>query len=194
MTTSIAEAFNAQPWAKQLARRKPNFEFMCCHMGEMIERAPYIVETGTAWDKGNWAGQGQSTLIWDWLAGVIPVSPISIDIRKEASETAASQTTRVVFETGDSINVLSKFYWPEKIGLLYLDSFDWTEELNLESSFHHVMELASVFASLPPGCLIVVDDRHGDMKGKHWLVEAFMTKLEIKPAFKGHQIGWIKPW
>lgn len=191
---NISKAFNNQPWAAKLARRKNNFEFMCEHMAKVCETLPYLVETGSAWDKGNWDGQGQSTLIWDWLVSELHINVLSIDITPSSTESAKSQTKHVIYETADSVKTLNEFHWPEKIGLLYLDSRDWTEQENLDSAFHHMMELTTVWARLPSGCLVVVDDRHGDMRGKHWLVEAFLTSmLKLTPAFKNHQIGWIKP-
>ncbi len=177
-----------------LARRRLNFRHMAEHVSQFGQC--FIVETGTAWDEENWDGQGQSTRVFDWVAEFLKrgkTSVVSIDIRKEASDYARKHTQNVDYIIGDSVSTLSKFQFPEQIGLLYLDSFDWTQDLNLQSAFHHMMELATVWAKLPSGCMVVVDDRHGDGKGKHWAVEGFMQTLGIEPAFKNHQMGWIKP-
>lgn len=202
----IREAFNKQPWAARLGRRRKNFELMCQHVAAYPHLNPKIIETGTAWDAGNWEGQGQSTLIWDWLCSLDQdrcnrrFCVLSIDIRKEAVETAQQQTKFIYYEVGNSIQVLSDFGTDEldgdesnSVALLYLDSYDWSPERNLESAAHHLMELTSIYAKLPSGCMIVVDDRAGNMKGKHWMVEAYFDQLGVKPLFKNHQIGWIKP-
>ncbi len=153
-----------------------------------------IIETGTAWDKDNWEGQGQSTLIWDWICGRTKHEAYSIDLNPEAAKHALDHTMNVELITGDSVKTLSSMADRilENCVLLYLDSYDWSPEANLDSAFHHMAELTCVWSKLPAGCMIVVDDRHGDMKGKHFMVELFMDKLGIKPVFKDYQIGWVK--
>lgn len=195
----LSEDFNAQPWASRLARRKDNFLRMLLHFESFYSytsvEKPIIVETGTAHDEDNFEGQGQSTLIFDWFASTRHEPPpvISIDLRPQASEIASKYTTFVNYMVGDSIHALDSLREVHKdIGLLYLDSYDWSPELNLESAWHHMAELTTVWSSLPAGCMVVVDDRHGDMKGKHWMVEAFMQKVGAEVAFKNHQVGWVK--
>jgi hypothetical protein len=41
--------------------------------------------------------------------------------------------------------------------------------------------------------MIVVDDRHTEEMGKHFLVDQFFQRLNLEPVFKSYQIGWIKP-
>lgn len=188
---SISKAFDEQEWAIRLGRRGRNFRQMLEH----VENVPnaVIVETGTAWDKDNWEGQGQSTLIWDWACKQKPdLKVISIDIRQVAVDTAQEQTTKVQFITGDSIKALHELPNKEDITLLYLDSCDWSRELNLQAGMHAMLELTSVWSSLSKGCMIAVDDRQGEGAGKHWVVEMYLKQIGYEPAFKNHQIGWIK--
>ena len=158
----------------------------------------FIIETGTAWDRNNWDGQGQSTLIWDWVLLSKPAfRAISIDITPLHVETARSQVVspNICIWLGDSVRTLNTIDCDiiAQCRLLYLDSYDWQTDINLESAFHHMAELATVWPLLPSGCMIVVDDRHGLRAGKHWLVEAFMKQLGIEPCFVDYQIGWVKP-
>jgi hypothetical protein len=194
----ISQKFDANIVFKRLGRRRPNFKYMCEHV-EKSEHLNCIVETGTAWAEDNWEYQGQSTLIWDWLIRELPrKEAVSIDIRSEPHIYAKSKApdTKVTFVIGDSVKALSSEV-PSIIlsqtVLLYLDSFDWSEEMQFQSSLHHLMELTSCWAKLPSGCLIVVDDRHASDKGKHVLVEIFMKQQGIEPVFKNCQVGWIKP-
>ncbi len=162
----------------------------CDHIGKR-----WIIETGSAHDRNNWDGQGQSTLIWDWaVSQKCAIRALSLDITPNSIEVAKSQTKNVQYFLGDSVKTLNETDDEiiSKTFLLYLDSFDWSPEANLHSAFHHLAELTTVWRALPSGCLIVVDDRHGDGKGKHWLVEGFMQQIGNVPAFKNHQIGWIK--
>lgn len=182
-----------QPWFKKLGKRSGTFFQMIKH----LETSPggWIIETGCAWHTGNWGGQGQSTLIWDWVIDQRPdIHCMSIDLSQEHVDTAMSQTKSVNYVCADSVKTLNDLDDAlTDCRLLYLDSFDWSEALNLESAFHHMAELAACWRHLPAGCMIVVDDRWGHMRGKHWLVEGFMSKLGIKPAFCEYQIGWVKP-
>ena len=155
----------------------------------------YIVETGTARQFNNWEGDGQSTLVWDYLASVLSLHIISIDIDSKAVALAKSQVSdKVKFYLGDSVKVLCGLddEIVEKIGVLYLDSFDWTPELNEQSSQHHLRELEAVYRRLSVGALIVVDDCHSDTQGKHIAVKKFFADKKIEPAFSGYQTGWVK--
>lgn len=189
---NILNEFDLNPNFQKLGRRGKNFRAMIEHV--LKYSGSLIVETGTAWDKNNWEGQGQSTLIWDWLLSRCEdlSLPISIDVREEGISVAKGQTQNVRFICGDAVKVLGELAEPGKIHLLYLDSYDWTPETNIESAAHHLMELTSIWPKLPLGCMVVVDDRHGEFQGKHWMVEAFMKKVSAQVAFKNHQIGWIK--
>lgn len=190
---NILDLFEENQNFAKLAARRFTFYKMVEHLAKC--ETGFIIETGTAWDKDNWDGQGQSTLIWDWVCKQLGHKCISIDLNPGASETAKTQTSNVDFMVCDSVAALADMV-EDRISscrLLYLDSFDWSPEANLDSAFHHMAELATVWAKLSPGTMIVVDDRHGDMKGKHFMVELFMEKLGIKPVFKEYQIGWIKP-
>lgn len=179
--------------------RRKGFEAAISHVSDFSE-ACYIVETGTSRIKDNWEGDGQSTLIWDWLveekkAFDETLKIISIDISTEAVLNSAEQTRNVEYLIGDSIQALSGLSDDivENIRLLYLDSFDWHPDLHLDSAFHHFMELAAVYAKLPKNAMVMVDDRHGEEAGKHHLIKIFFEKLNIKPFYSGYQIAWIKP-
>ncbi|MCK9458572.1 MAG: hypothetical protein M0R80_02950 [Proteobacteria bacterium] len=164
---------------------------------EHLENNPhgYIIETGTTRGVGGWYSEGQSTLIWDWVKTLLPdIKIISIDKDQSCINIAKSQTKHVEYVCDDSVNALNTMSGSitKDTILLYLDSMDWSEKAALESSLHHLCELACVWTSLPKGCLIVVDDRHSETMGKHIMVEQFMNKLGIIPFFKEYQIAWIK--
>lgn len=189
----LAAALIKEPWFRQLGKRAGSFYQMIKHLDQFSDGC--IIETGTAWDRNNWEGQGQSTLIWDWvLQRKAGLSCVSIDIMEEHVRTSDSQTKRVDYMCGDSVKTLNGMAETlRECRLLYLDSFDWSPSLNLESAFHHMAELTACWRHLPSGCMIVVDDRHGAQAGKHWMVEGFFSKLGIEPVFCDYQVGWLKP-
>lgn len=155
-----------------------------------------IIETGSMRIEDNWEGDGQSTLLWDWLARKAPtIGVLSIDIDPLVTSFGTSKAPNVTFHNADSVQTLSEIpkETADHIILLYLDSFNWSPELHLDSSFHHLCELAAIYANLPSGCMIMVDDRHTERMGKHFMVEMFFGKLGVDPVYKGYQIAWIKP-
>jgi hypothetical protein len=176
---------------EQLGKRTKGFEFIINYL-DSINHEFSIIETGTARIQDNWEGDGQSTLIWDFVTQNLPSTAVSIDINCENINIARNQTKNIQYIISDSVKALSKINVNDCY-LLYLDSFDYSKELHFESCFHHIMELATVYALLPSGCMIAVDDRLEENKGKHVFVEKFMNQLGLVPVFKEYQIIWIKP-
>lgn len=154
-----------------------------------------IVETGTCRNSDIWEGDGCSTRIWNWVLENSKLAAYSVDIDSAAVAQSKVSAPLVEISCMDSVQFMESLDDSDlaRLRLLYLDSFDWSPEINMQSSFHHMAELAAVWAKVPAGCLIVVDDRHSDTMGKHFLVERYMEKLGIKPSFVGYQIGWIRP-
>lgn len=190
----ILTEFRKLPFYNQLAHRRAGFELCLLHMDRQPP-ASLILETGTLRIPGNYYGDGNSSAIWEWLLERRPFEAVSVDIDENAVEAARRELKKVQVVHSDSLVYLSSLT-PEKLShcrLLYLDSFDWSPEIELDSAFHHFAELATVWRLLPSDCLIMVDDRHSETSGKHFMVQFFMEKLGIEPVYKGHQIGWLKP-
>jgi len=199
MYRMLIKGLYRHPFANRLFRRLDGFLQMADHIewAYSVAGLNQIIETGTARVAGNWEGDGQSTLIWDYFASILgELKVTSIDLDPRAARIAKDQVTnRVEFIVGDSVEVLSKMS-KEKLNktcLLYLDSYDWSPELQAESSGHHLKELMAVYEHLPGGCLIVVDDCHSPTQGKHTEVKRFFEGLGIPPQFVGYQSGWTKP-
>lgn len=194
---TLAEKFLSQPWAYALSYRRDTFLKMVEHFETVAALGlTQIIETGTARTRGNWQGDGQSTLIWDWLVGEVDgAKALSIDLNPKAVDIAKEQTKNVKFLVGDSIEKLTaqKGSVLSKVGLLYLDSLDFDWSNGQVSAQHHLGELLSVWDGLPSNCLIAVDDCHSPYQGKHTAIAAFMAEKQIAPAFVGYQMGWIKP-
>jgi len=189
----LALAYLDAPESDKMGARYESFGAMMAHLDEFQDG--YIIETGCARQPENFDGDGMSTFWWEFVQKHKPFLVHSVDINADAVKFARETFTNVTVHHMDSVQFLHLLN-DEILGktrLLYLDSFDWSHERHLESSFHHMMELATVYAKLPPGCMVVVDDRHTENLGKHFMVDLFFQKLGIPPKFIGYQIGWIKP-
>jgi hypothetical protein len=88
-TMNLYDEFKASEMYSKLGQRANTMAYMIAH----LERAAkgLIVETGTARIEGNWSGDGQSTLVWDWAASHLPYRVKSVDINPEFVETAKKQ-------------------------------------------------------------------------------------------------------
>ena len=155
-----------------------------------------IIETGSLRPECQIDTDGGSTLVWDWVLNEKPnYRAVTIDIRPEPGEHVKQLCKHVKPICSDSITYLNSLSEDDvkDVRLLYLDSFDWSQEIHMQSAFHHMCELAALWRILPSGCMIVVDDRHTEEMGKHFLVDQFFQRLKVEPVFKSYQIGWIKP-
>jgi hypothetical protein len=186
----MLDKFQEELSPKLFHRREP-FEFIIARLSA-LNRPVLIVETGTARERNNWRGDGQSTLLWDWLIGKVGGEAHSADINPEAVEIASAQAPRVNCVCADSQRFLRDFDRAREIDLLYLDAYDWGESrrANTLSELHHVGELAAIYERLSPGCLVAVDDCHGVDRGKHVLVQEFFRRLGIEPIFLGYVTIW----
>jgi SAM-dependent methyltransferase len=192
----LVENFEKEYFFERLQKRRFTFAKIFEYLSTC---APgLIVETGTLRIIDNFEGDGQSTFLWDWFLRQTEGAGFeahSVDISESACEVAKKHCPSVKIFESDSLKHLSAYAQNEieKIRLLYLDSFDWHQDINLDSAFHHMAELACVYSRLTPGTLIVVDDRHSNLMGKHFMVNFFFEKLGVSPVFCHYQIGWVKP-
>lgn len=151
----------------------------------------HILETGCARDEGNWAGDGQSTLVWDWMITQLGGTGISIDLSPENAAVARSLVKRVEVKVSDSVIALKQEPELESLDLLYLDSYDWTG--TFESPLHHAAEFAVAYPRLRSGCLIAIDDCFSDQEGKHVMVQDLLRGMGVEPVLRSRVTIWRKP-
>jgi predicted O-methyltransferase YrrM len=114
-----------------------------------------IVETGTLREPGNWAGDGQSTLLFDRYVTHCLGKVYSIDINPRNSEVAKPLVTfAVTFIVEDSLKFLPRL--EEPIDLLYLDSLDGDMKGTAE---HQLQEFLEAKKNLHSGSIVFIDDR-----------------------------------
>jgi len=172
-------------------RRWQAFVFIADALAE-LRRPIGIVETGCLRQIGNWAGDGQSTVVWDWLVKQHGGYGHSYDISPESVAAARSSVSTMQVHQQDSVEALAGFASASTIDLLYLDSYDWTAQSDA-SAQHHRKELEAIYDRLRPGCLIAVDDCMGKSEGKHALVLPWLAERGVEPIVTGYVYVWRKP-
>ncbi len=178
-----------------LGKRLPSFRLMIDQLLQ-LGRPVTIVETGTARQPYNWAGDGQSTLIFDKVAEQTNGQLFSIDIDAKASGYAMTLVSQhTMFCVGDGVDSILSM--PTKdIDLLYLDSLDLTWEQPHAAALQALMELTAAYAKVRSGGLIAVDDNttvDGKLVGKGMYVAEFMRRANATLLHDGYQLIWRKP-
>ena len=171
----------------------PRWEGFSLIVGDQLERERVgIIETGTCRKPGDWAGDGQSTRVWDWVLSRKPGVAVSVDVEMASVETAQKCCTRVHCVCQDSVTFL-RGYIPFVPTLLYLDSRDWGPGAEVASCMQQVAELAACWERLPAGCLIASDDSHNLRQGKPTLSRQLLKVLGIEPILESYIVVWRKP-
>jgi hypothetical protein len=209
------EFFNTEV-GSLLAHREETFRLMFDYL-DNLQSPVTIIETGCTRLKGNWAGDGQSTVLFDRYISTRDETSkcISVDINPNSVQAArglVSSRTQVIQQ--DSVAFLSKLVKEyasnnQTIDLLYLDSFDLDMNYWQPSAIHHLKELAVAIRALRVDSLVVVDDcpSTGDfllqknntidfvtpprVGGKGRLVAEFANSIGAKCIFAKYQAGWI---
>ncbi|MDB5803042.1 MAG: hypothetical protein JWN73_364 [Betaproteobacteria bacterium] len=157
-----------------------------------------IIETGSMRAVGNWAGDGQSTVLWKEFASIHDCEVHSVDLDPEATRVVREECGDAVQAvTGDSVRYLYDFAnspQARQIDVLYLDSYDFVPENPFPSAFHHIKELIAVRPCLGPGSIVAIDDNfpfsEGGWTGKGYLAMEWFKHLGIPFAHQGHQFVW----
>jgi len=170
----------------------PRWEGFSLIVADQLKRERVgIIETGTCRKPGDWAGDGQSTRIWDWVLSRKPGVAVSVDVEMASVETAQKCCTRVHCVCQDSVTFL-RGYIPFVPTLLYLDSRDWGPGAEIASCMQQVAELAAIWERLPVGCLIASDDSHNLQQGKPTLSRQLLKVLGIEPILDSYIVVWRK--
>jgi hypothetical protein len=129
------------------SHRAEGFRKVFDHL-DRFDRPVGIVETGCVRQQDNWAGDGQSTILFDRYAEFHPRSAVfSVDRDPEAAALCRSLVGgHVRIHAGDRLAYLKSLadHPPaglEFLDLLYLDSFDVDFDDPLASAIHHLKEL-----------------------------------------------------
>lgn len=198
----------------QLAHRANSFKYAFQHLSQ-LNRPVCIVETGCVRNAGTFAGEGQSTVLFDNFCQSVAGTVVhSVDISAQSTDMCKSLVSnRVNVHTMDSVLFL-KNYCPtmispfQHIDLLYLDSYDVDFENPHDSAMHHMKELLAAAPLISKDTLILVDDspscahfffEEGFIKmasnqkigGKGKYVASYMENIGNKAVIQAYQAAWI---
>jgi hypothetical protein len=197
----------------QLEYREASFRMVFEYLSK-LQRPVCIVETGCIRNFGTFAGEGQSTTLFDKFSELIPHTIVhSVDINPKATELCKSLvSSRIQVHTSDSVTFLrnqcSDLIKPFKtIDLLYLDSYDVDIENPHDSALHHMKELLAAAPMVTSKTLILVDDSpttasffiDGHLKlvgsqrigGKAKYISNYMESIGAKTLYHGYQAAWL---
>ncbi len=158
---------------------------------------PVIVETGCLRIPGNWAGDGQSTFMFDAFAQETSGSVISVDVAEESIATArraCGGSTQLIWN--DSVAALNAIgsLVSKPVALLYLNSYDFDEADPLPSAIHHAIEFMAARRLIGARTIIAVDDYAlGREGGKGMIVDRYLDGIGVKPLYQGYQKIWQLP-
>lgn len=167
-----------------LGKREAPFKLI----GTLLPNEPVIVETGTIRVADNWAGDGQSTVVWDQFAFELGGSVTTIDIDPGCVDLVYQLgLSRTLAVTRDSVAVLRTMIGP--VDFLYLDSFDINFADPEPAQQHHLREIAAAWHLLRSGSIVAVDDNQPDA-GKGALVAGFLEDRNAVELFNGYVRIW----
>jgi len=155
----------------------------------LLPRHCVIVETGTIRTLGNWAGDGQSTIVWNEFAKQLDGQVWTIDIDSAGADLVTHlNLTNTIAVTGDSLDMLERLH-VDRVDLLYLDSFDINWSDPRPSAQHHLDELHTALHLMSEGSIVAVDDNEGDI-GKGMFVAEFMKSIDAEQIVDGYVQAW----
>lgn len=168
----------------QLGRRTDAFKMIV----DLLPDAPRIVETGTVRQVGNWAGDGQSTIVWNHIAAATGGHVVTIDIDPVGAHLVdvlgLSHTTAF---TADSISTLRGLVGP--YDLMYLDAFDIDFDAPEPAQQHHLSEIVAGWHLLRKNSLVAVDDNLSHA-GKGLLVAEFLQSRNAVEVLDSYVRIW----
>lgn len=204
-----------QEWGHLLGPRRDSFRKAFDFLLVNRPRGHLIVETGCARQVENWAGDGQSTYLFDRFATEFAGQVFSVDIEPLACAYARSIVgAATTVTTEDSVPFLRRLGRDlvkagRHVDLLYLDSLDFDAANPTPSAVHHLKELCAIAPALGPQSLVIVDDcfrmveavrssadsyvviRDQGIGGKAMYVAQYFQQIGMPMLFEGYQCGWV---
>lgn len=167
-----------------------------------LKEKPYILEIGMTRAKGNWGGDGYSTIIFGYMAAQLNGTLISIDIKSEALLVTSAilreydiPAKNILLVCADALEYFKRTEF-KKVDLLYLDAWDYKgDEQEREASADcHLEALKAVERYLVKGSMVLIDDIMNPitLEGKGKKVIPYMLDNGYTLIYKGYQFLFIR--
>ena len=151
-----------------------------------------IVETGCIRDKSY--QDGASTRLFADLTKRMPGTRFwSVDIEPRHIALAGSfviPNEQVALIVSDSVGYLQTF--PERIDLLYLDSFDYNRGDPGPAQRHALEEVKAAIPKLAPKACVLIDDNDPVGGGKGELAKKFLAENDFVCLMDHFQSCWVR--
>jgi len=157
--------------------------------------AKVLIETGTSREglKGV-RSQGAASIVFGKWAKENEAILHSVDISEESIRVAKMEVEAqkldkyVNLHLSDSVEFLTKF--KEKVDLLYLDSYDYSEDIEVQkkSQEHHLKEFKAIENLLHKNSIVLIDDCKLPGGGKGKTVIAYMQTQGWKILMEKYQV------
>ncbi|MEO9894687.1 class I SAM-dependent methyltransferase [Aurantibacter sp.] len=185
------------PYKYNFGKRRVTFRKVL----DLLEKtnAKMIVETGTsrAGLKGA-KGDGAATIVFGKWAKENGAFMHSVDISEDsvkgsqAEVDAQELNNHVTVHLSDSLLFLKNF--KEKVDFLYLDSYDYSKDLEVQrlSQEHHLKEFMAIENQLHENTIVLIDDCRLPNGGKGKTVIAYMLKNDWKILIEAYQVLLVR--
>jgi hypothetical protein len=192
-TLSFDQQFETY-FRQRLAAREEGFAVLFAALAEQ-RHSPLVIETGCLRIPGNWAGDGQSSFLFDAWTRHNGGRFFSIDLLPESIETArracSSATNLICNDSVAALHAMSGLL-REPATLIYLDSYDVQPADPMPSAIHHALELTAAWPFIGPGTLVCVDDYEigTQQGGKGFIIDNFLHSIRAETLYSGYQKLW----
>lgn len=191
--------FSYKEWEKKFApklmgtRRWDGFSFIAKELSKVHH--PKIFEVGCIRAEDAWDSDGQSTIVWDWIADKGNGMCTTVDVSEKHVALARQKCPNVGAYVSEGIYAITSNAYGHMSGLnlLFLDGMDFTGPHAYNAWMQHTAMLGAAWPNLKPGCLIAVDDCVDDGEGKHVLIKDFFRRMDLKPVVESYMHIWRMP-
>lgn len=176
--------------ALQLAHREATFRQTFEYLDKLVDPL-IIIETGSMRTLDNWAGDGQSTLLFDRYVQQRQVAQVhTLDINPQCRPWVSQHVSVYTEDSVAGLHRLAQRPWPiHSSFMFYLDSFDVDFQNPYPSAAHHLKELVAIAPLLDADTLVVIDDSPLQPRGKGFLVSEYAQAVGAKILFHDYQLG-----
>lgn len=189
-------AFDYDEWEKEFrpklrdTRRWHGFSHVAKALS--VKNQPKIFEVGCIRVKDAWESDGQSTMVWDWIAKKSGGQCLSFDLVEDHVALARLTCPNVQSYVGEGIFTLARndYRIAENLDILFLDGMDFTGPHAYNAWISHIGMLAAAWPRLKKGCLLVIDDCVDDNEGKHVMIKDFFRRMGNRPIVESYMHIW----